>query len=193
MVAAGPAFVKWVCCKHRPYYFHYSILFVWGSLVCWESKRWYVLHSQSQANACREVCSPADNVHTVRAPSQGSNSISRTKVVFHFILSKRSVYSLMCSAWTCWLNISYRILVCAFKTCCLFTSLLRYFLWLIREGCCAGVLRAGTSRDSLDFFCWDFTITQSSCFSFWLLYPSFLACSPVQWCISSWMIFLAVV
>lgn len=88
-VAAGPFFVKWVCCKHRPYYFHDSILFVWGSLFCWKSKRWYVICSQSQANACKEVCSPADNVHTVRAPSQESNSISHTKVVFHFILSKK--------------------------------------------------------------------------------------------------------
>lgn len=34
------------------------------------------------------MCSPADNIHTVRAPSQGSNSISRAKVVFHFILSE---------------------------------------------------------------------------------------------------------
>lgn len=89
MVAAGPVFVKWVCCKHRPYYFHCSILFVRGSLFCCESRRWCALHSQSQANACREVCSPANNVHTVRAPSQGSNSISHTKVSFHFILSRK--------------------------------------------------------------------------------------------------------
>lgn len=32
-------------------------------------------------------------------------------------------------------------------------------------------------------------VLQSSCFSFLFLYPSFLACIPVQ----SWMVFLAVV
>lgn len=58
--------------------------------------------------------------------------------------ARRSVYSLLCSGWICWLNISYWILVCAFKTCCLFPSLLHYFSWLIRRSCCAGVLRAGT-------------------------------------------------
>lgn len=89
MVVSVPVFVKWVCCKHRPHYFHYPILFVWGSFFCWRIKGWYVLCSQRQANACRKVCSPADNIHTVRAPSQGSNSISHTQVVFHFILSKK--------------------------------------------------------------------------------------------------------
>lgn len=52
--------------------------------------------------------------------------------------AKRNVYSVLCTCWICWLNISYWILVCAFKTFCLFPSLLHYFPWLLRESCCAG-------------------------------------------------------
>lgn len=63
MVAAGLAFVKWVCCKHRPYYFHYSILFVWAAWSAGKVKDgMFFIHRARQMPA--EKCVPLQIMFT---------------------------------------------------------------------------------------------------------------------------------
>lgn len=187
-------FVRQVLLKHL--YFHYSILFVWGGLLCWANKNSkFLIQSIGQKPA--EKCVPLQIIltqweHPVREAIQSA----MLRLSFISYWAKRSVDSLTCSGWILWLNISYWILVCAFKPFCLFPSLLRYFSWLMRGSCCAGVLRAGTSRDSFDFFCWHFTmkyLIQNSCFSFWLLYPPLCLLIWAESCISSCISFPALI
>lgn len=86
-------------------YFHYSVLFVWGGLFCWENKNSkFFIQRVGQKPA--EKCVPLQIMFTQwEHPVREAIQSAMLRLSFISYWAKRSVYSLMCSGWICWLNI----------------------------------------------------------------------------------------